>query len=146
MLPATAIGNRREFDRIVRPRDFDVLIVDEAHLFPLDRPVRDCLGWFGRAIRELILDERFGDIEIVIAGLDLTWDAKPFSCIPGLLALATSFEKLTAVCMFRECHKEAQYSQRMVAGNAQVQVGDIRQYEARCKEHFGLVDTLRVGA
>ncbi len=33
---------------------FEMLAVDEAQFFPLDSPVTDSLGWFGRAIRDLL--------------------------------------------------------------------------------------------
>jgi thymidine kinase len=131
-LSAVMVRDEMEFHRIVDPFDFDVLAVDEAQFFPLDTPMRDTLGWFGRAIRTLLRERRETHLRIIVAGLDMDFAEEPFGPIPGLLALADSVEKLTGVCMV--CGSDAGYvSQRLIPGDKQLVVGDAGEYQVRCR-------------
>jgi thymidine kinase len=135
-LNAMAIRNEEDFWRVVGGDDYDVLAVDEAQFFPLDTPMRDSLGWFGRALREL-LRRRGGaqgglPLRVIVAGLDMDFAEEPFGPIPGLLAMADSIDKLTGVCMV--CGSDAGHiSHRVVPGEAQLVVGDAGEYQVRCR-------------
>ena len=134
-LSAVMVRNEREFTRIVAPFDFDVLAIDEAQFFPLDEPMRDSLGWFGRAIRALLRERRETHLRIIVAGLDMDFAEQPFGPIPGLLAIADSVEKLTGVCMV--CGSDAGYiSQRVIPGEKQLVVGDAGEYQVRCRRCY----------
>jgi thymidine kinase len=134
-LSAVMVRNEREFARIVAPFDFDVLAVDEAQFFPLDEPLRDSLGWFGRAVRDLLRERRDSHLRMIVAGLDMDFAEQPFGPIPGLLAIADSVEKLTGVCMV--CGSDAGYiSQRVIPGEKQLVVGDAGEYQVRCRRCY----------
>jgi thymidine kinase len=131
-LSAVMVRDAADFDRVTGGDDYDVLAVDEAQFFPLDEPLRDCLGWFGRAIRDLLRERRASNLRIIIAGLDLDFAENPFGPVPGLLALADQVDKLTGVCMV--CGSDAGYiSHRLVPSAAQLVVGDAGEYQVRCR-------------
>lgn len=131
-LSAVLIRNEEDFWRVAGPEDYDVLAVDEAQFFPLDEPMRDSLGWFGRAIRELMRRRRDTPLRILVAGLDMDFAENPFGPMPGLLAMADVVDKLTGVCMV--CGSdEGHISHRIVPGEAQLVVGDAGEYQVRCR-------------
>ncbi|MEV0950796.1 thymidine kinase [Promicromonospora sp. NPDC050249] len=85
---------------------------------------------------------------VVVAGLSVTFDGRPFSPLPELMALAESVEKLTAVCSV--CGADAAFHVRVPGappvttadddtGGALVpvaaHVGGSESYEARCRRH-----------
>jgi len=134
-LSAVMVRSEDDFHRIVKPFDFDVLAIDEAQFFPLDTPLRDSLGWFGRAIRELLRDKRDTNLRIIVAGLDMDFAEEPFGPVPGLLAIADSVEKLTGVCMV--CGSDAGYiSHRLISDEKQLVVGDAGEYQVRCRSCY----------
>ncbi len=134
-LSAVMVQGEAEFWHVVGRNKFDVLAVDEAQFFPLDTPMRDSLGWFGRAIRELLRQRCDTGLRIIVAGLDMDFAEEPFGPIPGLLALADSVEKLTGVCMV--CGSDAGYiSYRMIPDERQLVVGDAGEYQVRCRSCY----------
>ncbi len=131
-LSATMVRNEADFARVIGLGDFDVLAVDEAQFFPLDEPMRDSLGWFGRAVRDLLRERRESQLRIIVAGLDMDFAENPFGPIPGLLAMADQVEKLTGVCMI--CGSDFGYiSHRIIPGEQQLVVGDAGEYQVRCR-------------
>ena len=134
-LSAVMVRTEEDFARIVGRNDYDVLAVDEAQFFPLDEPLRDSLGWFGRALRRLLRERRESNLHIIVAGLDMDFAEEPFGPIPGLMAIADSVEKLTGVCMV--CGSDAGYiSQRLIADDKQLVVGDAGEYQVRCRRCY----------
>jgi len=79
---------------------------------------------------------------VIVAGLDLDSDGKPFGPMARLLAVADKVTKLTAVCVAYDhetdgpCGKPATRSYRLPDHDTgkQVQVGSAGMYEARCRE------------
>jgi thymidine kinase len=77
---------------------------------------------------------------VIVAGLDLTFAAEPFSPMPTLMALADQVDKLHAVCV--KCGKNATRSQRLIDGEPApvndpvIKVGGIGSYEARCRDCY----------
>jgi len=141
-LSAVMVRDAADFARVTRGTDYDVLAVDEAQFFPLDMPVRDCLGWFGRAVRDLLRARAKTDLRIIVAGLDMDFTETPFGPMPGLMAMADSVEKLTGVCML--CGSDGGYiSYRMAPGTAQLMVGDAGEYQVRCRACYEMPDAVR---
>ena len=131
-LSALMVRGPAEFAAAIVDDEYDVLAVDEAQFFPLDEPMADSLGWFGRAIRELLRAKAKTDLRIIVAGLDMDFAEAPFGPIPGLLAMADSVEKLTGVCMI--CGSDDGYiSHRIIPGVEQLVVGDAGEYQVRCR-------------
>lgn len=133
--PALVIRSEDELHAALYPQDFDVLAIDEAQFFPVDEGMADSLGWFGRAIRDLLRGTRETNLRILVAGLDLDFAEEPFGPMPGLMALADSIEKLKAVCMACGAY-DAHLSQRLSEEGAQIAVGDAGMYQARCRACF----------
>ncbi|CAN5309391.1 thymidine kinase [soil metagenome] len=70
-------------------------------------------------------------VRVIIAGLDMDYQGKPFGQMPNLLAIADYITKLHAICMI--CGNIANMSYRKVAGNNRVMLGEKEIYEPRCR-------------
>jgi thymidine kinase len=94
---------------------------------------------------DIILKMKSRGINIMVNGLDLDSEGKPFSIMPDLMALSDEVIKLKAVCMFPGCGEDAGMSykkskvQNKEAGNV-VELGESESYEARCYFHWLLKD------
>ena len=80
-------------------------------------------------------------VDVVVSGLCVTFDGRPFEPLPALMAIAEDVLKLTAVCAV--CGEDAAFHQRLSSGGAgdpltptTEQVGGIESYQARCRRHF----------
>lgn len=101
--------------------------------------------FFGAGLVPVVEELADRGIVVVVAGLSVTFDGRPFSPLPELMAVAESVTRLTAVCSV--CGAEAPFHARVVAlpdddaasGNALVpvaaHVGGAESYEARCRRH-----------
>ncbi len=69
---------------------------------------------------------------VIIAGLDMDFQGKPFGPIPQLMAMAEYVSKLHAICVV--CGELASFSYRKTAESAQVMLGETDTYEARCRK------------
>lgn len=102
----------------------DVVGIDEANFFP-DELV---------SVTQQLAD---AGQRVVVAGLDQTYRAEPFTPTEKMMAVADDVEKLTAVCTV--CGRQATRTQRLVDGEPApvdmptVQVGGEESYEARCR-------------
>ncbi len=72
--------------------------------------------------------------QVLIAGLDTDYLARPFPPIPDLLAMAESITKTLAICM--RCGNPAKHTQRLVDSADLIVVGAAGTYEARCRRCF----------
>ena len=115
-----AIEVREAREILDRVADAKVVGIDEAQFFD---PA------LGDVVRTLLADKR----RVIVAGLDLTWEAKPFPVMADLLALATEVVKNPAVC--QRCGEDAWRSQRLVASTDTILVGS-DAYEPRCLNCF----------
>ena len=73
--------------------DTDTIIIDEVQFLSGD-------------VQELLWLTIYHNIDIYIAGLDLTSELTPFNIMPNILAIATEVYKLKARC--QDCGKEAE--------------------------------------
>lgn len=71
---------------------------------------------------------------VIMAGLDMDFEGKPFEPMPSLLAVAEYVTKLHAICA--ESGMMANYSQRIVDDENQVLVGEKDAYEPRARHCF----------
>jgi thymidine kinase len=99
----------------------DVVGIDEAQFFD-DSLVDVCnqLAALGK--------------RVIIAGLDMDFEGKPFGPIPYLLAQAEYVTKVHAICM--NCGALASYSYRLTNNKQKVMLGEQSTYEARCRKCF----------
>lgn len=88
-------------------------------------------------------DERIVDIvnvlandgkRVIVAGLDMDFEGKPFGPMPYLLAIAEYVTKLHAVCA--ESGRMANFSQRVIEDTNKVLVGEYDAYEPRARHCF----------
>lgn len=121
-LPAQIVQSTKEIEEVAK--DYDVVGIDEAHLFDLDLArVADRLAEKGKWV--------------IVAGIDLDFRRQPFASISELLARAEFVEKLQAVCQC--CGGPAFFTQRLIDGRPAsyseptILIGDHESYEVRCR-------------
>ncbi|NJO01840.1 MAG: thymidine kinase [Bacteroidia bacterium] len=73
-------------------------------------------------------------IRVIVAGLDMDYQGRPFGPMPFLMAVSEFVTKLHAVCAVSG--ELASYSYRKIASDEQVLLGETEIYEARCRRHF----------
>ena len=71
---------------------------------------------------------------VILAGLDMDFEGKPFDPMPKLMAIAEYVTKVHAICM--KCGDLAAFSYRLSAGKEKVMLGEKDSYEARCRKCF----------
>ena len=91
-------------------------------------------------VQELLWLTIYHNIDIYIAGLDLTSELTPFNIMPNILAIATEVYKLKARC--QDCGKEAEYTHCLVEKNEEIMVGN-SEYIPLCRNCLGKRLTLR---
>jgi thymidine kinase len=115
-VPSTPVANSRTI--LMLAQDVDVVGIDEAQFFD-DGITTVC--------EQLALK----GMRVIVAGLDMDYQGKPFGQMPNLLAVADYITKLHAICM--KCGNIANVSYRKVAGGKQVLLGEKDIYEPRCR-------------
>ncbi|MBR5084158.1 MAG: thymidine kinase [Prevotella sp.] len=104
--------------------DVDVVGIDEAQF--LDNGLVDvCTQLANRGVR------------VIIAGLDMDFQGKPFGPMPALCAIADDVTKVHAICM--RCGALAYISHRLVDSDKRVLLGEKATYEPLCRECYNLV-------
>ncbi|BDD10106.1 thymidine kinase [Fulvitalea axinellae] len=71
---------------------------------------------------------------VIVAGLDMDFQGKPFGPVPALMSVAEFVTKVHAVCM--NCGAVANYSYRLSESEQKVVLGEKDAYEARCRKCF----------
>lgn len=101
--------------------DIDVVGIDEAQF--LDDGVVDvCNDLANRGVR------------VIVAGLDMDFQGKPFGPMPALCAIADEVTKVHAICV--KCGALAYISHRLVANDKRVLLGEQKEYEPLCRECY----------
>jgi thymidine kinase len=99
----------------------DVVGIDEAQFFDED------------IVRVVQLLANQGK-RVILAGLDMDFEGKPFDPMPKLMAIAEYVTKVHAICM--KCGDLAAFSYRLSAVTEKVMLGEKDSYEARCRKCF----------
>lgn len=94
--------------------EIDVVGIDEAQFFD-DEIVNVCNELANRGTR------------VIVAGLDMDFQGKPFGPMPHLMATAEYVTKVHAICT--KTGNLAHYSHRKVAGDKLVLLGQVHEYE-----------------
>jgi thymidine kinase len=112
------IKNVNEIDQLLNDKH-EVLIIDEAQFL-----TGNIADYCNKKSNE--------GLKIIISGLDQDYKGVPFGPIPKLLSFAEFVTKLTAICF--ECHNAAATMTYRKSKTGQVvQIGDLDDYEARCR-------------
>ena len=106
----------------------DVIGIDEAQFFDEELPsVCDTLALQGT--------------RVIVAGLDMDYQGKPFGQMPVMLCKAEYITKLHAICM--QCGNIANYSYRKTGNAEQLLLGNKDLYEPRCRQCYEKGDLLK---
>ena len=73
-------------------------------------------------------------VRVIVAGLDMDFQGKPFGPMPGLLAVANFITKVHAICI--QCGALAQFSFRKVKYDKQVMLGETESYVPLCRNCY----------
>jgi thymidine kinase len=71
---------------------------------------------------------------VIMAGLDMYFEGKPFEPMPTMMAIAEYVDKVHAICM--KCGGLAAFSFRLSGTKEKVMLGEKESYEARCRKCF----------
>ncbi|NJN41626.1 MAG: thymidine kinase [Flammeovirgaceae bacterium] len=108
-------------DIILLAGDCDVVGIDEAQFF--DEGIVDVCNHLANSGKR-----------VIVAGLDMDFEGKPFGAMPNLLAIAEFVTKVHAICA--ETGDLASFSYRLSQNNTQILVGEKDHYEARSRKSF----------
>ena len=108
-------------DILLLAGDCDVVGIDEAQFFD-DAIVDVCNTLANKGKR------------VIVAGLDMDFEGKPFGPMPHLLAIAEFVTKVHAICA--QTGELASFSFRLTDNQGQVLLGEKDKYEARSRSSF----------
>ncbi len=113
-------------------KDAEVVALDELQFFDSN---------IVKVISQLMSEGK----KVIGTGLDLDFKAEPFGSMPELMCIATTVDKLHAVCMKCGC-EHATRTQRLIDGKPAdkssplIMIGGDETYEARCIKCYELPD------
>ncbi len=116
---STPIDNSQTI--LLMANEVDIVGIDEAQFFD-DEITTVCEALALRGVR------------VIVAGLDMDYQGKPFGQMPRLLAIADFITKLHAICV--KCGHLANISYRKTAQEGQVVIGEMDIYEPRCRKCY----------
>ncbi len=99
----------------------DVVGIDEAQFF--DKQLADVCNQLANS-----------GIRVVVAGLDMDFQGRPFGPIPHLMAIAEYVTKVHAICM--RCGSLAHFSHRTIDNEKLVVLGETESYEPLCRQCY----------
>src|SRR5688572_17829371 len=108
-------------DILLLAGDCDVVGVDEAQFF--DESIVEVCNTLANSGKR-----------VIVAGLDMDFEGKPFGPMPDLLAIAEFVTKVHAIDTRNG--ELASFSFRLSENNEQVMLGERAQYEARSRKSF----------
>lgn len=73
-------------------------------------------------------------VRVIIAGLDMDFQGRPFGPMPQLLAVAEYITKVHAICV--GCGELAHYSHRTTASDRLILLGETDSYEPLCRQCY----------
>lgn len=101
--------------------EVDVVGIDEAQFFDAGLP----------AVCSQLAND---GIRVIVAGLDMDFQGKPFGPIPQLLAVAEYITKVHAICV--KCGSLAHFSHRTTVDENLVVLGEKDAYEPLCRRCY----------
>ena len=133
-LDAIKVKHSMEILNVVKADD-EIVAIDELQFFDSN---------ITKVITKLMADGK----RVIGTGLELDFKAEPFGCMPELMCIATTVDKLHAVCMKCGCD-HATRTQRLIDGKPAdknsplIMIGGDETYEARCIKCYELPDSSR---
>jgi len=108
--------------------DEEVIGIDEAQFFDME-----LIGVCKRLANQ--------GMRVIVAGLDMDFQGKPFGPIPALLATAEYVTKVHAICV--KCGNLANHSHRTNPDKKLVMLGETESYEPLCRSCFYLNESTK---
>jgi thymidine kinase len=108
-------------DILLLAGDCDVVGIDEAQFF--DDAIPDVCNTLANQGKR-----------VIVAGLDMDFEGKPFGPMPHLLAVAEFVTKVHAICA--QTGELASFSFRLIKSDQRVVLGERNEYEARSRKTF----------
>jgi thymidine kinase len=108
-------------DILLLAGDCDVVGIDEAQ-------------FFDDGIVEVCNSLANGGKRVIVAGLDMDFEGKPFGPMPNMLAVAEYVTKVHAICA--KTGELASFSYRLNENESKVMLGEKEAYEARSRQAF----------
>ncbi|HPH47031.1 MAG TPA: thymidine kinase [Chryseolinea sp.] len=108
-------------DILLLAGDCDVVGIDEAQFF--DQTIVEICNTLANQGKR-----------VIVAGLDMDYEGKPFGPMPNLLAVAEFVTKVHAICA--QTGELASFSFRLSEHEQQVMLGEKNEYEARGRKAF----------
>lgn len=71
---------------------------------------------------------------VIVAGLDMDFEGKPFGPLPHLLSIADYITKVHAICV--KCGEVAHFSYRTSKDKSKILLGEKDHYEPRCRNCY----------
>ncbi|MBN0970678.1 thymidine kinase [Mycoplasma phocoeninasale] len=113
------IKEPKEIYELLLKDKYKAILIDEAH-------------FFDKSLVNIADDLANKGYLIIIAGLDQNYLREPFGPMPELMAIAERITKLQAICV--KCQHAASTSFRIVKSDKEHLLGDVSEYEARCRK------------
>lgn len=108
-------------DILLLAGECDVVGIDEAQFF--DDAIVDVCNQLANSGKR-----------VIVAGLDMDFEGRPFGPMPNLLAVAEFVTKVHAICI--QTGELASFSYRLSEQSSQVVLGEKDKYEARSRRAF----------
>lgn len=118
-VPSIPVANSQNI--LLYSEGVDVIGIDEAQF--LDEELPDVCETLARK-----------GIRVIVAGLDMDSEGKPFGQIPNLLAISDYITKVHAICV--RCGDIAHFTYRISAVQGKILLGEKESYEPRCRRCF----------
>ncbi|PWG80074.1 thymidine kinase [Pararcticibacter amylolyticus] len=91
--------------------------------------------FFDEGLPEVCVELANRGIRVIIAGLDMDFQGRPFGPMPALMAIAEDVTKVHAICV--QCGAPASFSYRTTGSASRILLGEKESYEPRCRQCFG---------
>ncbi|MBE50575.1 MAG: thymidine kinase [Flavobacteriales bacterium] len=101
----------------------DIIGIDEVQFFD-EEIVKVCDFLANKGIR------------VILAGLDMDFERKPFGKMPEILAIADHVTKVRAICV--SCGHEANYSYRISEIKNTIHLGQRENYQPLCRSCYNI--------
>ena len=118
-IPSTPINSPASM--LLLSSEIEVVGIDEAQ-------------FFDETLVEVVQTLANRGVRVIIAGLDMDFQGKPFGPMPALMAVAEDVQKVHAICV--KCGSPAQVSHRLSRNDSLVVLGEKDIYEPLCRHCY----------
>lgn len=127
-----AVQNMAELVAMASQQPADVIGIDEVQFLP--DPPQEVIA----ALEEMLAQDR----TVVVAGLDMDFQGRPFEIVKELMPVADYLNKHHAVCA--GCGVDAWISHRKTQSEDRVVIGAQQEYEPLCRKCYAVKEKARL--